>query len=119
MEELAARLRALIRRSHGRSSEVLTANGITLDPGARRVTFRGREVELNSREFELLRELMLSQGRVLTREQIESRLYEWGESLESNAIEVFVHHLRRKLAPDVIRTIRGVGYLLPADAGGG
>lgn len=115
LDELAARLRALIRRSHGRSTETLRALDIILDPRTRRVVFRGREVELNPREFELLRELMLSQGRVLTREQIESRLYEWGEPLESNAIEVFVHHLRRKLAPEVIRTIRGVGYLMPAD----
>jgi len=118
--ELAARLRALIRRAHGHGSEALTVGSLTLDPQARRVSFRGSDVDLNAREFDLLHELMLNAGRVLTREQIESRLYDCTQGLESNAIEVFVHHLRRKLAPEVIRTIRGVGYLLPRehDVGG-
>jgi two-component system OmpR family response regulator/two-component system response regulator QseB len=111
--ELAARLRALVRRAHGQGSEVLTAGDLSLDAAARRVVFRGREVELNPREFDLLREFMLNSGRVLTREQIEQRLYEWADQAESNTIEVFIHHLRRKLAPDVIQTIRGVGYILP------
>ena len=118
--ELAARLRALIRRAHGHGSEALAVGSLTLDPQARRVSFRGSDVDLNAREFDLLHELMLNAGRVLTREQIESRLYDCNQGLESNAIEVFVHHLRRKLAPEVIRTIRGVGYLLPRehDVGG-
>lgn len=118
--ELAARLRALIRRAHGHGSEALAVGSLTLDPQARRVSFRGSDVDLNAREFDLLHELMLNAGRVLTREQIESRLYDCTQGLESNAIEVFVHHLRRKLAPEVIRTIRGVGYLLPRehDVGG-
>lgn len=113
--ELAARLRALVRRAHGHGGDTLSVGDVTIDVGARRVTFRGREIELNAREFDLLREFMLNNGRVLTREQIENRLYEWDRTLESNAIEVFVHHLRRKLAPEVIRTIRGVGYLMPRD----
>lgn len=111
--ELAARLRALIRRAHGRGSDLLCAGDLTLDPRARRVVFRGAEVELNPREFDLLHELMLESGRVLTREQIEERLYDWDRAAESNTIEVFIHHLRRKLAPEVIQTVRGVGYLLP------
>jgi len=72
-------------------------------------------VELGAREFALLHELMLNAGRVLSREQLEQRLYAWGEEVGSNAIEVHVHHLRRKLAPEVVRTIRGVGYLLPRE----
>jgi two-component system OmpR family response regulator/two-component system response regulator QseB len=71
---------------------------------------------LQAREFNLLQELMLNVGRVLSREQLAARLYAWGEEVESNAVEVHVHHLRRKLAPEVIRTVRGVGYVLPRDA---
>jgi len=76
-------------------------------------------VELNPREFDLLRELMLNSGRVLTREQLEQRLYDWDGAVGSNTIEVFIHHLRRKLAPELIRTIRGVGYVMPREGGGG
>ena len=111
--ELAARLRALVRRSKGEAASILEAGELRLDPAAREVTFRGRAVELQPREFAMLQELMLNAGRVLSREQLIERLYAWGEEIESNAIEVHVHHLRRKLAPDLIRTVRGVGYLLP------
>ena len=75
--------------------------------------FRGKPVELSAREFSLLHELMLNAGRVLSREQLEQRLYAWGEEVESNAIEVHIHHLRRKLAAKLVRTVRGVGYLMP------
>ena len=112
VEELAARLRALVRRSHGAAAPVLSVAGVTLDPGARSVEWRGRAVELPAREFDVLHELMLSAGRVLSREYLQSRVYRWGEEVESNAIDVHVHHLRRKLAPELIRTIRGVGYVL-------
>jgi DNA-binding response OmpR family regulator len=111
--ELAARLRALVRRAHGAGSEQLVVGELAMDASARTVTYRRRKVELNPREFDLLRELMLNSGRVLTREQLEERLYDWDAAVESNAIEVHVHHLRRKLAADVIRTVRGVGYVLP------
>jgi two-component system OmpR family response regulator/two-component system response regulator QseB len=111
--ELAARLRALVRRAHGHGSERLTVGDLMLDSASRRVTLRGRQIEINPREFDLLRELMLNAGRVLSREQLENRLYSWDRPAESNTIEVFIHHLRRKLGADVIRTIRGVGYLLP------
>ena len=114
--ELAARLRALIRRSQGAASGVLHVGDISLDMSARSVHFRGAAVELSAREFDVLREFMLNAGRVLTREQLESKLYEWDRAVESNAIEVYVHHLRRKLEPGVIRTIRGVGYLMPEEA---
>ena len=111
--ELAARLRALVRRSRGEAAPVLQVGALRLDPAARQVTFRGESVELQAREFAMLHELMLNAGRVLSREQLVERLYAWGEEIESNAIEVHVHHLRRKLAPEVIRTVRGVGYLVP------
>jgi two-component system OmpR family response regulator/two-component system response regulator QseB len=111
--ELAARLRALVRRSKGEAAPVLQVGALRLDPAARQVTFHGERVELQAREFAMLHELMLNAGRVLSREQLVERLYAWGEEIESNAIEVHVHHLRRKLAPEVIRTVRGVGYLMP------
>ena len=113
LDELAARLRALVRRSKGEAAPVLQVGALRLDPAARQVTFRGERVELQAREFAMLHELMLNAGRVLSREQLVERLYAWGEEIESNAIEVHVHHLRRKLAPEVIRTVRGVGYLMP------
>lgn len=117
--ELAARLRALIRRSQGLASGILEVGEVTLDMADRSVKFQDAPVELSPREFALLRELMLNADRVLTREQLESSLYEWSRTLESNAIEVYVHHLRRKLHPDIIRTIRGVGYLMPVPSRAG
>ena len=116
LDELAARLRALARRSRGEAAARLRVGEIELDPAARSVSFRGRPVELSAREFMLLHELMLNAGRVLSREQLAQRLYSWGEEIESNAIEVHVHHLRRKLAPELLRTVRGVGYMLPREA---
>ena len=118
LHELAARLRALIRRSAGEAAAVLRVGEIELDPAARRVQFKGMPVELPGREFALLHALMLAAGRVLTREQLTERLYAWGEEVESNAIDVHIHHLRRKLAPGVIRTVRGVGYLVPRPQNG-
>lgn len=111
--ELAARLRALIRRAAGTAAPLLQHGALRLDPAARVATWDGREVELAPREFDLLHELLLNAGRVLTRAQLEARLYPWGSEVESNAIEVHVHHLRRKLSADLIRTVRGVGYVMP------
>jgi two-component system, OmpR family, response regulator len=118
LAELAARLRALIRRASGEAAPALRRGELELDAAARRVVFRGQPVELSAREFTLLHELMRSGGRVLSREQLEERLYSWGHEIESNAVEVHVHHLRRKLAPGVIRTIRGVGYVIPQEQDG-
>lgn len=115
--ELAARLRALVRRAQGGAGSVLRIGELEIDPAARSASLAGVPVELQPREFAVLLELVLNAGRVLTRGQLESRLYEWGEALESNAIEVHVHHLRRKLTPSLIRTVRGVGYMVPADGG--
>lgn len=113
LHELAARLRALIRRSHGEAAPRVRVGEVELDPAAHQVTFKGKPLGLSARELALLHELMLSAGRVLSREQLSERLYAWGEEIESNAIDVHIHHLRRKLAPGLIRTVRGVGYLMP------
>ena len=117
LAELAARLRALVRRAHGQPQEVLAAQGVVLDPAARRVTRDGAEVSLAGREFDLLQVLMLNAERVMSREQLERQLYSWGQEVESNAIEFHVHHLRRKLGPGLIETVRGVGYMLRRRAG--
>ena len=115
LDELAARLRALVRRSRGEAAPVLEIGALRLDPAARTVVYRGKRVELKAKEFNLLQEFLLNAGRVLSRQQIEERLYAWGEEVESNAVEVHIHHLRRKLAPGLIRTVRGVGYMLPRE----
>ena len=111
--ELAARLRALVRRAHGQPNERLVQGTLVLDPAGRSVSLDGQPVTLAPREFDLLHELMLAAGRVLSREQLEQRLYAWGREVDSNAVEVHIHHLRRKLRPELIQTIRGVGYTLP------
>lgn len=116
LHELAARLRALVRRSHGQPQEQLCVQDLTLDPAARSVSKAGLPVPLSAREFDLLHALMLNAGRVLSREQLEQHVYSWGQEVESNAVEVHVHHLRRKLGNALIQTIRGVGYLLPREA---
>jgi two-component system OmpR family response regulator/two-component system response regulator QseB len=113
LHELAARLRALVRRAAGEAAPRLQVGDVELDAAAHAATFRGDPVELPAREFALLHAFMLNAGRVLTREQLAERLYSWGEEIESNAIDVHIHHLRRKLAPELIRTVRGVGYLMP------
>jgi len=120
LDELAARLRALVRRAAGQPQEQLQAAGIRLDPAARTVQRGSEPVALSTREFDLLQALMLNAGRVLSREQLEQHLYSWGREVESNAVEVHIHHLRKKLGADCIQTVRGVGYLLPkaAPAGG-
>ncbi len=89
--------------------------GIALEPASRAVSCNGVPVLLSTREFDLLHALMLNAGRVLSREQLEQCLYTWGQEVGSNAVEVHIHHLRAKLGSDVIRTVRGVGYMLPRD----
>jgi two-component system response regulator QseB len=112
-DELAARMRALRRRAAGRAQPLLHCGALAIDPAARRVRRDGVPVELSTREFGVLLALLEVRPRVLSRAQIEAKLYGWNEALDSNAIEVHVHHLRKKLGEGVIRTVRGVGYFVP------
>lgn len=115
--ELAARLRALIRRAHGEPSAQLTLGNLRLDTAARQVWQGDELVDLSGREFNLLQVFLLNADRVLTREQLEQQIYKWGSEVSSNAVEVHVHNLRRKLGPSVIETVRGVGYVSRRPAG--
>ncbi len=112
LHELGARLRSLIRRAHGQPQESLRCADVVMELASRQVTLKGQTIVLSTREFDLLHALMLNAGRILSREQLEQQLYSWGHEVDSNAVEVHVHHLRRKLYPDVIQTVRGVGYLM-------
>ncbi len=115
MGELAARLRALVRRASGKTAPLLQVSGVKLDPAAHCVLYQDKSVELSAKEFALLHALMLNSGKVLSRARLEEQLYAWGDEVESNTVEVHIHHLRRKLFPELIETIRGVGYLMPRD----
>jgi len=110
--ELQARLRALLRRAVGQGETVIEQGALRLDPVGHSVHFKGRPVELSAREFAVLQELLRHPGRVLSKPILEEKIYGWGDEIDSNAIEVYVHHLRRKLDPKLIRTVRGVGYML-------
>jgi len=112
-EELCARLRVLIRRNAGRASPTIEYGPVVLDPAAHSVTCHGQPIALAAREFAVLQLLLENEGRVLSREQIEERLYGWQETIESNTTEVHIHHLRKKLGKDLILTVRGVGYKVP------
>jgi two-component system response regulator QseB len=112
LDELAARIRALLRRKSGRPAPLLEHLSVVLDPAGHRVTQQGNEVALSPREFTLLQLLMERPGMILSRAQLEERLYGWGEEVESNAVEVHIHGLRRKLGAQFILTVRGVGYRL-------
>jgi two-component system, OmpR family, response regulator QseB len=115
IEELAARLRAMLRRSTGRAQTEWTHGPLRYDPASRQVHWHDRAVELTARETALLEALLKQPQRVLSKAQLQERLYDWsGGEPESNALEVHVHHLRRKIHPGVIRTVRGVGYALGA-----
>ena len=109
--ELAARLRALVRRAHGVPTTRLELGDVALDPAARQVWRGGEPVALSVREFDLLHVFMLQAGRVLSRDQLEQHLYKWGSEVSSNAVEVHIHNLRRKLGAELIETVRGVGYV--------
>ena len=110
--ELGARLRSLVRRAHGHTQDLLTCADLQINLAARSVMLAGQPVTLSLREFDLLHVLMLNAQRVLSREQLEQQLYSWGYEVESNAVEVHIHHLRKKLQADLIQTVRGVGYML-------
>ena len=112
VEELKARIRAVARRQGGRAEPALAHRGVTLDPATKQVTRNGEAVLLSAREFAVLEALMQRPGAVLSRAQLEDRLYGWGEEIESNAVSVYVHQLRRKLGAEFIGNMRGVGYFL-------
>jgi DNA-binding response OmpR family regulator len=118
LDELLARMRAVVRRRVGRAEPGLVVGAVRLDPATRQVTQDGAPVVLSAREYAVLEALMMRPGAILSRAQLEDRLYGWGEELESNAISVYVHQLRRKLGDDFIRTVRGVGYYVGAPTAG-
>jgi len=110
--ELCARLRALSRRNRGASSEVIQYKDISIDSSAHTVEYKQQPVTLSRREFTLLMELITNQGRVLSRQNLEQKLYSWGDEIESNTIEVHIHHLRKKFYSELIKTVRGIGYII-------
>ncbi len=114
LNELAARVRAVLRRQAGRAENLVEHLGITLDPARHAVTCHGEAVNLSHREFALLEALLERPGQVLSRTQLEERLYGWGEEVESNAVEVHIHNLRKKLGAEYIQNVRGVGYRVRA-----
>ena len=114
LDEVAARMRSVLRRAAGRGDPSIQHRGIRLDPVTHSVERDGKPVALSKHEYAVLEALMQRPGAVLSRSQLEDRLYGWNEAIESNAIEVYIHALRRKLGTDAIRTLRGVGYSIPA-----
>ena len=113
LDELSARIRALMRRHGGRASRVIEHGALTLNPATHEVTLAGLPVSLSGREFALLHALVEQPGVPLSRAQLEDRIYGWNEEIESNAIEVYIHSLRRKLGAEWIKNVRGVGYRVP------
>jgi two-component system response regulator QseB len=110
LDELAARLRSLIRRSHGRSISLLEYSDIALDPATQSVKQEGKEVELTLKEFKVLRYLLENLGRGVSRRRLEEAIYGWDTEIGSNALEVHIHNLRKKLGQQLIKTVRGLGY---------
>ncbi|MEZ5830738.1 MAG: response regulator transcription factor [Dongiaceae bacterium] len=117
MRELMARIRAVVRRYGGAAISVLSNGEIELDLGTYEARYRGRSLVLSAREFALLRALLDRPGTILSRTQLEEKLYGWGEEVESNAVDVLIHYLRRKFDKDVIRNVRGAGWLVPKSPG--
>jgi two-component system response regulator QseB len=112
LDELCARLRALQRRRSGRVEPQIQHGDLLVDPAAHKVSLAGNEINLSTSEFALLHYLLDNRGRVIPRTRLEEMLYGWQSEVESNALEVFIHHLRKKLGRDLIRTVRGVGYVI-------
>ena len=112
LAELYARIRALTRRANGRAESHICYGDLRLEPQNQRIFYQEKEVVLHRREFMVLHELLENVGKVLTRQKLEQSLYGWGEDIESNALEVHIHHLRKKLYPELIKTVRGIGYII-------
>ena len=115
ISELLARIRAVLRRQGTRGPAVLGNGAIELDLGSREVSYRGTKQVLSAREFALLRTLLESAGSILSRAQLEERIYGWGEEVESNAIDVLIHYLRKRFDKEIIRNVRGAGWMIPKD----
>ncbi|MFA6053455.1 MAG: response regulator [Methylobacter sp.] len=115
LDEVCARLRALARRNEGRSVPNIEYKGIVLDPASHQVTWNDEKVDLSQKEFEILSFLMSNIGKVISRARLEESMYSWDSDVESNTVEVHIHHLRKKLDPSIIRTVRGVGYIIDED----
>jgi two-component system OmpR family response regulator len=113
MGELLARMRAVIRRKGGASGPILSSGRLSLDPATREAVCDGVDVRLTAREFALLRALLIRPGAILSRSELEDRIYGWGKEVESNAVEYLIHSLRRKLGADTIENVRGVGWMVP------
>ena len=113
LDELLARIRALLRRAAGRAEPVYEHKGVSINPATREVTVQGQPVVLSAREWAVLEPLIARPGMVLSRQQLEDKLYGWGEEIGSNAVEVFVHGLRKKLGAALVLNVRGVGYMVP------
>ncbi len=116
LDELCARLRALQRRSKSRAQPILVHGDISLDPAAHAVKLKDETILLSRREFTLLQKLLENAGRVISRDQLNQTLYGWGENIDSNALEVHIHNLRKKFGADLVRTIRGVGYMVEKES---
>ena len=112
LKEVQARLNALIRRSSGNPTPTLTYKQICFYPQTRKVTLEGKEVVLSPKEIALLELLLLNKNKILSKETIENKIYSWGEEVSSNAVEVHIHHLRKKLGKDIVRTVNKIGYIL-------
>ena len=117
LEEMSARIRAAVRRGANQAGRQLMHGDIALDPETRQATIQGRPVALTAREYHVLHALLLRRNSIVTRAQIEESLYGWGDEVESNAIEVYIHNLRKKFGADSIVTVRGLGYRLKSDDG--
>ncbi len=117
LDELLARIRALLRRAAGRAEPVYEHQGVSINPATREVSVGGQPVQLSAREWAVLEPLLARPGLVLSRAQLEDKLYGWKDEISSNAVEVYVHGLRKKLGADLIRNVRGVGYMVPKVSG--
>jgi two-component system OmpR family response regulator len=113
IDELLARIRALLRRSAGRAEPAFEHKGVSLNPATREATLHGRPVSLSAREWAVLEALLARPGVVLSRTQLEEKLFSWKDDISSNAVEVYIHGVRKKLGANLIQTVRGLGYLIP------
>jgi len=112
LHELIARLKAITRRSKGRASSEIIYKDIVIDPGSHSITKEGKHIDLSPRAFDILQTLMENKGRVMSRSRLEESMYSWKDEIDSNAVEVYIYQIRKKLGSEIIKTIRGVGYIL-------